>query len=350
MLRNRVIFRADGSSDIGLGHIVRTVALAEMLQDSFHCVLWLRDPGEKVLASLDLKIEYKVIPPFETIAGEIESMQKELRPSDTLVLDGYPFDSSYQLKLKPFIHKLVSIDDLAETYFYSDLVINHGSPEIRKKYRAEPYSKILVGVDYLLLRKPFREAALKSREQITAVDSIFICMGGADPFNASNKVLKAAIKVGFIKNIIIVTGGAYRHQGEMNAILKTVDAEKSVSVHNGVDAVTMVALMQQSHLAVCPASSIALEVASVKCGFLTGMVADNQQAINDMIIESGCAISVGDFNRASENELSAAILQMQDPPLLNRMITKQATFIDGYSGNRLLEEFKSLTDAVLSFR
>jgi UDP-2,4-diacetamido-2,4,6-trideoxy-beta-L-altropyranose hydrolase len=349
LLDNRIIFRADGNSEMGLGHLVRTMALMEMLKESFHCVLWLRDPGEKVRLALDLSIAHKLMPVFDSVAEEIESMQRELLRSDILVLDGYHFDSNYQLALKPFVHKLVSIDDLAETYFYADLVINHGSREIVKRYRTEPYSKILAGVQYLLLRKPFIEAALKLRPEVTSIDSLFICMGGADPYNVTNKVLRVALQLPFLQRIVVVVGGAYSFRQELDDQLKSLDNGKIVSLEKGVSAARMVTLIEQSHLAIAPASSIALEIASVKSGLLTAMVADNQQAIHNMIIENGCAVSAGDFNTISENALRDAILQMNNLPLLNGMIKKQAVFIDGLSGSRLLKEFKTLVNAQFSF-
>lgn len=336
----RIIFRAVGSNKIGLGHIVRCMALAEMLGESFDTIFWLNKPDDIIVEMVRPGFNFKVFD-FDNNEEEIEELKSELRDTDILVLDGYQFDGEYQHSLKPYVKKMVCIDDLAGTHFYADLIINHGDGMRTKRYDAEVYTKILTGADYVILREPFRKAAIKSRMGIEKIDTVFICMGGADPFNATNKVLRSCLLHVFIKKIVIVIGSAYSFHEEMDRIISTAIPGKEVLIKKNISDKEIVDLLYSSQLAICPASSIALEVTSVKCGLLTGIVVDNQVATHDMLIQAGCAITVGSFNEISEEGLSLKIEEMNNVGLVNNLIVRQASFIDGLSGKRLIDEFNA---------
>ncbi|RYG49048.1 MAG: UDP-2,4-diacetamido-2,4,6-trideoxy-beta-L-altropyranose hydrolase [Chitinophagaceae bacterium] len=340
----RIIFRTVGSRMIGLGHIVRSIALAQMLNDFFQPVFWLNRPDDFIVDMIKSDFMVETFD-FADNDEEIKGLSTELNSSDLLVLDGYQFDGEYQRAIKPMVKKMICIDDLAQTHFCADLVINHGDGTRMKRYSKEPYTKLLTGADYVLLREEFRNAAARQRNEVEKIDTLFICMGGADPFNATNKVLRSALQMDFLSRIIIAIGSAYSFTDEMQKIISTSKSEKEISVRKNIDATEIVDLLYKSQIAVCPASSISLEVASVKCGLMTGMVADNQQAIHDMIITAGCATTAGDFNTISEAELSRKLSEMNDLKFINYLMARQTTFIDGLSGERLLDEFKKLHDA-----
>lgn len=339
--RTRVIFRADGDNKIGLGHIYRSMALAEMLNEYFHCFFWMRDPGKKILDIVSGEYNCNVIPTELTVDQEIDMLRSSLECSDILVLDGYHFDEVYQGKLKPYVCGMVCIDDLVKGHYLADMVINHGSDDLAHHYDAEFYTTILAGAQYVLLRRPFLEAARKVKKEITTVDTLFVCMGGADPFNATNKVLRAALQTSFIKKIYVVIGQAYSFEKELKTICGSAD-KIDIIVESGISATQIIRRIQASQLAICPSSSVVLEVASVKCGLLTGMVVDNQLAIHDMMIKNGCAETVGDFNSISLDDLTKAIEGMKDVLRINVMMCRQSVLIDGLSGERLLTAFKSV--------
>ncbi|MCG2616070.1 UDP-2,4-diacetamido-2,4,6-trideoxy-beta-L-altropyranose hydrolase [Terrimonas sp. NA20] len=338
--KGRVIFRTVGSNKIGLGHIVRSMAVADLVKYDFKPVFWLNRPDDIIINMITPFYDVRVFD-FANNRQEIEEIPSELTPDDILVLDGYQFDSEYQQALKREVKKMVCIDDLAHTHFWADIVINHGHSERVKRYETEAYTRLLTGADYVILREPFMRAAREVRAEIEVIDTIFICMGGADPFNATNKVLCSSIKVDFIKRIIVVTGSAYSFGDEMQQIIERSKTDKEIIIRKSISADEMVSLIHDAQIAVCPASSVSLEVISVKCGLMTGMVVDNQLAIHDMITESGCAVSVGDFNNIDSYELSLKLAAMNDTKLVNELLDKQARFIDGQSGNRILNEFKA---------
>ncbi|HMD01136.1 MAG TPA: hypothetical protein VKH37_13330, partial [Ferruginibacter sp.] len=276
--------------------------------------------------------------------GALEMLAKRLTKSDVLVVDGYGFDAAYQKKAKTLVKKLVLIDDIADKHYYADLIINHGDPSIRDKYNTESYSKLLLGPDYLMLRKAFLDRSAK-QDKIEQIHTAFICMGGADPFCVTAKCVAAALQCAFIKKLIIVTGSAFKGDDELNNLLTSNSGETSISREKDVDAKKMVELIRESQIAICPSSTVSLEICAVGCGLLTGMVADNQINIHEQIVNAGCCKSIGDLKSITVEGLREVIMNFNDVMIINDMLEKQSHFIDGRSGERILKAFKELINS-----
>ena len=333
----KIIFRADGNSDMGLGHIIRSLALADMLGSAFKTIFITTNNSEFVRSqAASICSECKIIVNEEDFFSELNS-------EVMVVVDGYHFGSDYQKKIKSFACKLIVIDDLAEGYFYADLIINQGGELIRKKYHTESRTKVLTGFDYVLLRRPFLAVKHQTRS-IIKHDSVFVCMGGADPFHITSKVLQACFITPFVKKIFIVSGSAYSRRTELLELINKRESEKIIVHEENISAERMVTMINESEFAVCPSSSVALETCSVGCGLLTGTVADNQLQVNRQLVDSGCCLSVGDFKSATVDSVQSKLCQFANVELINSMIEKQCKVFDGQSAGRILREFKLLVE------
>ena len=337
----RIVFRADGSHDIGLGHIYRSLALVEMLNDQFDCLFLTSRPSAK---NRNLIKAYCSVSEIHSLSPKDEpaEIQSVLRSTDIVVIDGYHFDQQYQKFLKSTVAKLVMIDDKADHhYYYADLIINHGDASVINKYKKDPYTKVLAGFKYAIVRKEFLASA-KTERQMSNVDTVFICMGGADPFNITIKAVLAALKCDFIKSLIVVTGSAYSNKSQLEQALQSYCDSKVILHEENVSAVRLVELIRMSQIAIAPASSIAMEICCVKAGLLTGTVVGNQDATHRQLTELGCCISLGNFNTASEDDIRSYLEQLNLPTTVNELMRNQSKAIDGLSGERLLNEFKQL--------
>jgi UDP-2,4-diacetamido-2,4,6-trideoxy-beta-L-altropyranose hydrolase len=337
----RIVFRADGNSTIGLGHLIRSLALAEMLENSFQCIFIIKETDPTILQQVINGYEVHTLAPGLTAEQELSEIASVTSKRDIIVLDGYQFSEEYHREVKRLVHKLVCIDDKADMYFAADLVINHGSTLIESKYRKAPHTKLLLGFKYLMVRKPFREAALL-RRQIGSIETVFICMGGADPFNITNKVLKAANRCECIKNIVVTTGSAYSFLDELHASVEYV--EKKVTLYHNITANDLVKTVSECEIAVVPASSIAMEVCCIKAGLITGTVIDNQLSIHQELTRINAAVSVGDFNTCSLHSISDTIHKVSQVTVINEMMDNQSRMMDGFSDQRLVAEFNILAE------
>lgn len=342
-MKPQVFIRTDGNEMIGLGHVYRCLALSQMLTDDFECCLVVKDNPVIVaviqLHDIPLRLIRADIPENEEIQLLQEMIQQK---SDILVLDGYQFEAPYQLACKKAGIKIVVIDDLCRDQFFADLLINHGGEMLRSRYEEKTQAKLLLGFDYLMLRQEFF-----SRQLTKSIDSgvgvAFICFGGADPFRVTTKAIRAAFRSGFIKRVTVVAGAAYQDWNSLNELKD--DLKEKLEVYKGVNAEQMVKLIAGAQLAICPASSISLEVCSVGAGLLTGTVIDNQNAIHLQLLGKGCAVSVGDFCEIKKEQLASCIRDIFERNLIESMKKKQLEVVDGLSGHRLINEFQILSES-----
>jgi UDP-2,4-diacetamido-2,4,6-trideoxy-beta-L-altropyranose hydrolase len=342
--KNRIVFRADGDGNIGLGHIMRCLSLANILKNSFTCLFITRTSSDRIKSLISEECELISISSSISIFEESNIMKSVLIRSDILVLDGYHFDERYQIESKLLVSKLVFIDDLANFHYYADLVINHGSSLIENKYKKEIYTRLLLGFPYLLLREPILRASQQMRK-LNNPGSIFICMGGADPLKLTAKVFEAALACDHINKVIVVTGAAYGEMESLFALSKKTNKEVQIKSDIYVD--ELVKLIKNCDIAIAPASSISLELCCVKTALITGISADNQIFVLDQLLVAGCAVSIGDFRSVSVDELIFSINNLRDDEEKNKLLVQQSKVIDGKSSTRLKNEFRALVNAVV---
>ncbi|ACU06135.1 UDP-2,4-diacetamido-2,4,6-trideoxy-beta-L-altropyranose hydrolase [Pedobacter heparinus] len=341
MHKPRILFRADGNNKIGLGHIMRCIALSEMLSPNFNCVFLISKPSlelQSIIRTFGDLIELK----SNTKIDELFEITPLLLSTDIVVTDGYDFNNVYLKYIKCRVHKLVVIDDLAKGEFIADLVINHGGEYIKDKYKTESYTRLLIGFDYLIVRKAFIQALTKNRV-IDEIETVFICMGGADPFSVTTKVIKACIKSGFVKNIIVVIGNAYVNTNDLINLIENENEGINIKLERNLSAELMVDMISACQLSICPASSISLEVCCVKSGLLTGTVIDNQFAIHEQLIRKGCAMSIGDFNKATIEDIITALNEVNSVERINELIRCQKLATMRVHNEELLKEFMKLS-------
>jgi spore coat polysaccharide biosynthesis predicted glycosyltransferase SpsG len=180
----KIIIRVDGNEIIGLGHLTRCTALAEILRNVFKIVFVFKEAPEFNVSSIKKM-------GFDTVKIELEeNWHNMINPGDIIVLDGYQFDVEDHIQLKNLGAKLVCIDDLHDKPFDADLIINH-APGIKKTdYVAKEYTNFALGVEYSLLRSEFLSAAKNKRKIKDEIQNAFVWVGGADFKSISEKVVK----------------------------------------------------------------------------------------------------------------------------------------------------------------
>lgn len=324
--KQRVLLRADGKSTIGLGHIVRCCALAEMLKDNFEIYFYTRAGSEIIVED----IKQYCVDVFEmtdniSYDDEASDWVSVLEGNEIVVLDGYNFNTNYQQKIKEKGCKLVCIDDIHAYHFVADTVINHSPGIDENLYSREPYTQLYLGTGYVLLRKIFLEEASKPHKFFnTERSSVLICFGGADPKNITKEVLEETMHLFPDKNIIVVVGAAYIYLQELREIIKV---NKQVSLHINIKPEEMLAIMQQSHIAITSASTIALEYICVKGNLFLEQTAENQKYLYKALIEKTCAYPFA---------------SLKDCFYVTDNITNQHNLIDGKSSEKLRNIFSSL--------
>ncbi len=336
MKQGRIFFRADGHQGMGLGHVVRSMALAEMLKEDYDIVFASRNPLSSLKQQIQaLGIELLELPwPSEDLEEAKILCDQFLRQEDIVVLDGYHFTTSYQKRIMDKGCKLVAIDDIHAYPFLADVVINHALGIGKADYELGSETLLKLGTKFSLLRKEFRLAKKRSQESFYN-GPILLCCGGADPKNDSLRILKQLIALELGQAIHLVLGAAFDYHLELGAYLEQ-GPKKQVIVHQDLSASSLVNLFQVCPTAILPPSTIAYEYLSIGGLLYLEVIADNQVRMFEGFVKLG---------------LAKPFSELQATPDMNTnhwhmLLQHQATYFDGQQQARFKQIFKELTVAV----
>ena len=291
MSKRKIYFRADGDANIGLGHVIRSLSLAHMLKDHFDCGFIIREPDQYLIENIQstcsciTQLEYST-----NYVQEAEYLVENLEcKSSIIVLDGYNFTTAYQLVFRDSGFCVVCIDDINPCHFVADLVINHAGGWTKAEYSTENYTKVLLGLNYALLRPEFLE--VNSQNELRHDECLMICMGGADPYNHTLKVLKECILSRKLTEIVVVTGSRYESGQALWSFVRNLDSEMDISIVKSLSAEEMRQTMYRCSMAITSASTVSIEYLSVGGTLFLIQTADNQERIFSYLIENELAMS-----------------------------------------------------------
>jgi UDP-2,4-diacetamido-2,4,6-trideoxy-beta-L-altropyranose hydrolase len=294
IIKQKIIFRADGGSLIGMGHFMRTLALAEMLNGSFYCVYATQKPTEYQMAQIDKVCQSRIDLPADD--SHFEIFLSLLKGNEIVVLDNYYFSTEYQKLIKSKGCKLVCVDDMHDKHYVADILINH-SPVLSKSFSVERYTRLLLGFRYPLLRKMFFTNLPKIKND-SDFSHAFICFGGSDLKNITCKIVMALLKSVKIKKISVVVGNEFQN---IEALERAALYNRSGIVlrwFKGVNANQMIAIMNEADFSIVPSSTILLEAISQNIPAITGYYVDNQKELSTALKDKYRNILViGDLNK-----------------------------------------------------
>ena len=276
-----IIFRADSSSTIGTGHIMRDLVLAKQYKGS--TIIFATQNLQGNLNSKILESGYSVEILNDNSLDEFQKVMDRYSP-DLVVIDSYNIDYDFEKKLKtqnPKL-KLLSFDDTYEKH-YCDILLNHNISANEKRYEElVPYGcELKCGSKYTLIRDEFIKEKKEKR--------IFIAMGGADSENISLKILKILSKYENIKVHLITTNANPNID-----ILKTYIKKKKIKIKLHINSTKLAKLMKKSDFAIVSPSVIVHEVLFMELPFIAIKTAYNQNDIYEYLKRNGyfCISSV----------------------------------------------------------
>lgn len=331
MSKKRAVFRVDGSAKIGLGHVIRCIALLEQLKGTFDCLFCIVEPEIETYNLIQNAGADCAVIPLLNKTEEIDFLGKNvLRDTDILIIDGYQFDFNYHKLLKSFCSLLISIDDLYNKQC-ADIVINTSNKAKPELYVSSNKSTVYcLGLKYALLRKEFllRNSFIKKIN----TTKLLICFGGADKFNLTLKVLKSVVQIDTFNEINIVVGPEYKHISELEKFI--FNSSKKIKYHVNITASQLKSEIELSDLMFCSTSGILIEAIAVGVGIVCGYYVENQKEINNFVKKEQLGISLEDLTMISEENIIEAVNNISID-FVNASISKQQQIIDGKSLIRL---------------
>jgi UDP-2,4-diacetamido-2,4,6-trideoxy-beta-L-altropyranose hydrolase len=327
-----VYFRCDGGSRIGLGHLIRSMALAQMLRPDYQAHFLIREPGAGMADLLRAEqFAFTALSETDDYLQEAGDLRDHiLAAGDLVVLDGYHFDTPYQELLRQKDIILVCIDDLQAFPFLADLVINQAGGLIPGRYQVLPHTRLCLGPAYALLREPFLQAARQERT-VKPINRVLLNMGGADPQNDTCSILADLLRQAPNIQVEVVTGSAYPF-GEALAALAA--GRSRVGLHRNLPADEMCRLMRACDAAILPPSSVAYEWCSVGGPLFLFQTAGNQAAMKAFLLQENLAATWENFNTFRQLP--------QDDRRLALQMQQQRKYFGGQSRKNLRAAFNRL--------
>lgn len=264
--KRKIFFRADAGPEIGYGHYIRSLALADMLKQDFDCTMFTQVPTDFQLRECESVCPIVALPDDDS---KFEKFLEYLHGDEIVVLDNYFFTTDYQRAIKAKGCQLVCIDDMHDKHYVADVVINHGCKEA-SFFDVEPYTRLCLGMDYALLRRPFRNPDQHER----VPNSYAICFGGADAYNLTYEYAKELSKCNCATFAIV--GDGYRYEDT----LKTLP---SVEIRKRLSADEMASLFSSVENVICSASTTCYEALACGARVYAGWYVENQKEIYHLL-------------------------------------------------------------------
>lgn len=270
-----VAFRLDAGAEIGLGHLMRCLAIADRLRVAgAECHFLCHDLPAHLLPLLQAHHHH----PLATLddAGPLPQLQP-----DWLVFDHYQIDHMVEQKLAVHCGRLLVIDDLADRPHHCQLLLDQGPLRTAADYQPliPADCRLLLGTDYALLRPACRQLA---RQQTSQWQRGLICFGGADPASACLTTLNSLARLPWARAIqwTLVAGGANPFWPELEQRVAELSELKIVLLRQSDQ---MAQLMNQHDFTIGAAGGMTWERACLGLPTLAVPIVDNQQ-FNDEVI------------------------------------------------------------------
>ena len=257
-----LLIRADSSSQIGLGHIMRDLVLAQRYPDAnitFAC----QDLSGHSMDRIPYPVHIlKSNDPKELI--ELINAQK----IEMVIFDHYGIDVAFEKEIKEATGIIImSLDDTYEKH-HCDILLNHNISANKNRYKGlvPTYCELQCGSDYTLIRDEFKNEKNVQREKIY---DIFIAMGGADTANITPEILKT---LGEGLRVCVVTTTSNAHLSELESY---VNEKKNITLY--INSNDVAKLLHQSRFAIITPSVMVHEVLFMEIPFVAIKTADNQE-------------------------------------------------------------------------
>lgn len=327
-----ILIRADAGFEMGTGHVMRCLALAQAWRENGgEAVFALAESTPSILARLSAD-GFEHVSIVADRGGEADANSTaELAcqyEASWMVLDGYGFNSDYQEGARSRGTKILLIDDMgASERTCADIVLNANVNATGDLYTNRNGCKLLLGTQYLLLRREFVEWTGWRRMWPADVKRALVSIGGSDPTGftgvlMSNKGL-AALATTFLFGGSARDGGSL--QGRANAELLKDEPD-------------MPKLMSRSDITVLCAGGTLWESLFMGCATVSFSRNSTQDSVLQDLQSMGAARWMGRIESYDPARLSEVVEELAlSESVRKRMYEAGKKIVDGGGAQRVVE-------------
>lgn len=348
MISGSVAFRADASIEIGSGHVVRCIALAEALRSrGADCTFICRaHPGHSIdqirargfavarLADRRSTNEDWLGCSWQKDMAETQDVLKSLAPA-WLVVDHYSLDSRWEHGLRSLGTQILVIDDLQDRQHDCDLFLNQNLGASAPDYEGllPASARARFGPRFALIRAEFK-ARRPPLCRPPAQGRWLACVGGVDRLGILETILAAWDRLPKDKPHLDVAVGD--QTPNLDVLVRTTARMTGVKLHAPADRIAD--LMAGADVLLCAGGTINWERCCLGIPAIIGTIADNQRTVQSALTRARTGISVGEWQNVTAERLAGLIQGLRSKPRLTRSLAIRAhSLVDGSGADRVAQ-------------
>ena len=290
----KIAIRVDASQEIGAGHFMRCLALADALSkdgctlhfvcrhlpDHLRQSVTARGYGVTLLhTEANSPLQHDLhhsrwlgVPQGQDAAETLEALKDERW--DWLVVDHYALDFRWERELRRLTRNILVIDDLADRQHDCDALVDQNlyeGMESRYQGKVPDHCECLLGPRYALLRDEFRTQRNDVRIRTGPLKRVLLFFGGIDGKNFTRKAIRALEKASVPDLIVdVVIGASHPARSEIEAECKRLGYRCHVQTSR------MAELMRSADLSIGAGGTACWERAALGLPAIALCAADNQ--------------------------------------------------------------------------
>jgi spore coat polysaccharide biosynthesis predicted glycosyltransferase SpsG len=336
--RFSVLFRCDASPSIGLGHVVRCMALADELRGKHDVDVSFAMRSNPLASEMVGREPYPVL---EAPGGEFDQSAwlnecvHHSRAGAVFVdvrddLSKAALDS---LSARGIV--IATLEDLSDRRFAADMAFYPPVPQVRRIDWAGFRGQLCVGWEWIILRSQFaREFSDRHNSEL----SLLIAMGGSDPAGLTLKAVRAVDRIdprlGSDFEATIIVGAGFCHRSALVELLGR--SQRKFMVREDVS--DMSSVMADADLAICSFGMTAYELAATGVPSVYVCLSEDHAESASALVSAGMGVSVGVDDSGTETRVvDAAGRLLADRELRDRMSSCARILVDGRGTSRIAE-------------
>ncbi|MGI0492184.1 UDP-2,4-diacetamido-2,4,6-trideoxy-beta-L-altropyranose hydrolase [Alkalinema pantanalense CENA528] len=342
----KVAIRADASVEIGTGHIMRCLTLATALQSQGAEVFFI---CKTLLENLEHKIRNQGFQVVRLEAGSdwnhsvdaqatISVIQQCSGEIDWLIIDHYQISRSWEQLVRPYIKKILVLDDLANRNHDCDLLLDQNLADDRQaQYQSllPSHCLQLLGIDYLLLRSEFWQTRSQRQNRCNVPQTLLITMGGSDPSNMTSLILKALRSINQSLEIRVIIGIGCPYWEDIQLQINAVSQHTITCLH---DVSNMASQMDWADVAISAGGFTVYELACMGVPAMIIATHPTQNQVSEAMHNYGINWFLGEASDLTVPFLEAQITQFLSNTIhLEKMTIQGQQSIDGLGVGRVIE-------------
>ena len=355
-----VAIRVDAGPQIGTGHLMRTLTLADGLKQNGARVRFIsRTMPLHLQQMLESKgHEFVALPaaPVTGAAGDLAHSHwlnvGQARDADDtgealsdrlwewMIVDHYALDARWEGPLRYCARRVLVIDDLADRTHDCDTLLDQNLyPDMERRYvgKVPASTTLLLGPRYALLREEFSRLRADHVTRDGEVRRVLVLLGGSDAHNHTRKVIHGLAQLPAPAPAVdIVIGLQHPARAEIEALCRRHDFRLHVQTGDVAE------LMAAADLAIGAGGSTSWERCCAGLPTVCLTQADNQVPIARGLEASGAVVNLGDGGTVSAENIRDAVLALiKEPGRLVTLSRSARQLVDGLGAQRVCEHMLS---------